>query len=251
MINVQHWLMHHPYYDSECELGVMIRNAQREAIEREGKGVPVDTEIMQAAGVACGKETTSFPVFFSNTTDVDFREAMFVMGNRAVLYSDLKRFWSLLGDSGEDNVLDTCAEFSCEYADEECNIDNGEEYQVAGNSALLKQGTSVELTPGAKSLHRSIESAGTDRSGPPSDELKAEAFKTMKDTFDLISNDKFCTQKDLLDYMSNTIEQRNKFLERKSAQVGLQRNGGIYVMLKRSPVKTTTKREKRLKGLAG
>ena len=133
----------------------------------------------------------------------------------------------------------------------EYNCDFGEDDGASGTMALVNAGSAVELTAATKSLHESIENAGKDRSGPPSDKLKAEAFKTMKETFDLISNDKLCTEQDLLDFMSVSIEQRNIFIETKSAQVGLQRNGGGYVMLKRSPVKTATKRERRMKGVAG
>ena len=103
---------------------------------------------------------------------------------------------------------------------------------MADNMALVKGGTAVELTPDAKRIHHNIENAGKDRSGPPSDDtLKAEALKTMKETFDLlISNDKLCTEQDLLDYMSSTIEQQNQLIQKKSAQVGLQMNGGGYVI---------------------
>lgn len=125
MINIQYWLMYHPYYDSECELGQSIRNAQKE-------GVPVDLSIMNDALIASGNASKSFPYLFSNTTDVDYREAQFVMGGKAVLYSDLKRYWSTAGDHFVDD-LDMCAEYN--------NFDFGEDDGVVDDMALVKEGS--------------------------------------------------------------------------------------------------------------
>ena len=248
MINVQYWLMYHPYYDSECELGQTIRNAQKESIERENKGVPVDSNMMDKAFPASGNSAKCFPHLYSNTTDMDFREAMFVMDSEAVVYADLKRFWITAGSADDD--AGATMEFNTGY-DDEIDDEYDDESIVTDNMALVRDGTEIELTAGAKRLHYDIEHAGKDRSGPPSDALKAEVYKTIKETYDLMVNDKFCTEQDLLDYMSSDVERRHKYLEAKSSQVGYQKNGGGYVMLKRSPVKTVTKREKRLKGWAG
>ncbi len=86
---------------------------------------------------------------------MDLREAIFVMGNGAVLYSDLKRFWSKVGDTCDEDV-DLCPAYNC---------DDGEEDRVADNDnmVLVKGGTAVELAPDAKRLHHSIENAGKHR----------------------------------------------------------------------------------------
>ena len=253
MINVQNWIMYHPYYDSDCQLGNTIRNAQKESIERENKGVPVDSDMMEAAFKASGNTSNTFPHLYSNTTDADFREASFVMAKGACVSEDLKRMWCDAGDGVTDvheDVTDNYEFASSGDGSEEDHIEQ-DTSAVASTMALVRDANSIELTPKTNWLHRSIETAGRDRSAPPSNELKAEAYKVMKETFDLISNDKLCTEQDLLDLITSDYERRHKFIEEKSAQVGYQKNGGGYVLLKRSPVKTMTKPEKRLKGYAG
>lgn len=249
MISIQYWLMYHPYYDSDCAMGRVIRNAQAEQISSSHLGVPVD-DVMLEKGLIEGSCTDEdeFPRFYDNTTEYDASEALFVMNSPAVTKDDLKQW--IIDQSEPVGTTDEVEFGTCsDMADDDDINDNTP--SVVDGMALVKDDNYVVLSQGTKRLHREIDSAGADMTGPPSQELKMDAWKTMKDCYDLITQDKYCTGNDVMEYMNATIALRDQYFSNLSGRRGVPKTGGGYVLLKNSPVKGVTQREPRLKGLAG
>lgn len=230
-------------------MGRVIKDAQAEQIACAHLGVPVDDDKLGKGlieGGCTGED--AFPRFFDNTTEYDVSGALFVMNSQTVTKEDMKQW--IINQSDPVGTTDY-VDFGC-ADDLTKEVEENEEKQtVVDGMALVRDDNYVVLSHGTKRLHREIDSAGADMTGPPSKELKMEAWKTMKDCYDLITQDKYCTGKDVMDYMNATISLRDKYFSNCCQKRGVQKNGGGFVLLKNSPVKGVTHREPRLKGIAG
>ena len=179
MVCIQYWLMYHPYYDSECAVGRAIRAAQSEQINCAKLGVHVGDKQLDGGLISGGCSVgDDYPRFFDNTSEYDASEAMFVMSCPTVTKEDMKKWHVKQSEASYVNDLepDFCPDAA--LWDEE-NV-NDEKQSVVEGMSLVKDDNYVVLSKRTKRLHMEIDCAIPDMTGPPSDELKMEAWKTIK-----------------------------------------------------------------------
>ena len=143
-IHVQYWHTYPVFYDSGCDLGEVLQKAQRQLFEREGWGVQVDSEILNAALEKNGNTDKVFPHLFEGTKPSDYEEAKFVARSDAVMYSHLELFWL-----GENDLGDNDVDFTTE-----CDEDVDGNY--SSGSSLLRNNHSTHLTATTKRLHENL-----------------------------------------------------------------------------------------------
>lgn len=219
MVSIQYWLMYHPYYASDCAIGRAIRVAQSEQIDCAKLGVPVDDQKLDGGLISGGGcVVDNYPRFYTNTSEYDASEAMFVMSCPTVTKEDMKKWRVEQSESSYNNSEpDFCT--NAALCDEE-NV-NDEKQSVVEGMSLVKDDNYVVLSKRTKRLHMEIDYARPEMTGPPSEELKMEAWKTIKDCYDLVTQDKYCTGNDVKEFMTDAIALRDKYFSQKSELRGV------------------------------
>ena len=94
MADIRYLKLFHTHYETDTEVGRLLKRAQAEAFVNKGKGIPVPGVVMDKLAV----EPPGVPVYPQlgpNTTQEDFEEALFVRNRSSTTLRDINRFRGL------------------------------------------------------------------------------------------------------------------------------------------------------------
>ena len=94
MADVRYWKLFHTHYETDTEIGRLLKRAQAEAFVNEGKGIPVPAVVMDKL---CSESSPiqGYPQLGPNTSEKDFEEAMFVRSRSTTTLRDIHKFRDL------------------------------------------------------------------------------------------------------------------------------------------------------------
>ena len=94
MADIRYWKLFHTHYETDTEIGRLLKRAQAEAFVNEGKGIPVPAVVMDKL---CSESSPieGYPQLGPNTSEKDFEEAMFVRSRSTTTLRDIHKFRDL------------------------------------------------------------------------------------------------------------------------------------------------------------
>ena len=80
MMDIRYWKLFHTHYETDSDLGRLLKRAQTKAFDNEHKGIPVTPTVISKLTEESPNigSTVHYPILGPNTTPADYDEAMFV-----------------------------------------------------------------------------------------------------------------------------------------------------------------------------
>ena len=94
MADIRYWKLFHTHYETDTDIGRLLKRAQAEAFLNEGKGILVPTVVMDKLSSEAS-ENPVYPQLGPNTTEQDFKEAMFVRNRSSTTLRDIHKYRDL------------------------------------------------------------------------------------------------------------------------------------------------------------
>lgn len=244
-INPQYWLLYSVFYNSGCDIGNLLMKAQQEQFLFEGRGIPIEESILNSALECAGNSENIFPSLYKGTSPRDYEEAKYVLLHGAVTSQDLEKHFITNLNIENESCDSFGMDFSSAYDQEE------DDCQGTSSSGFIRNNHTVQLSQETSRLHCSLEEIGTDNSLSITDEDKMNAFKSVKECLDYVTNDRHCRKGDLRKFVSSVQNTLNEYIEERNSRRDSQPHTGGYVFTGGSPVKGRVSKSKRYKGVGG
>jgi len=205
--------------------------AQHEQFLFEGRGIPIDETILNSAHISAGNTEQQFPYLYMGTTERDYEEAKFVLMTGAVTLQDIQNHFTTTLNNDNETCDYFDADYSSGYDQEEDNC------ELTSSSGLIHNSHTLQLSQDTTRLHCSLDETVLDNSLPITDEDRINAFKSVKECLDYVTNDRHCRKGDLRKFVSSVQNTLKEYIDERKNRRDAQPNTGGYVFTGGSPVK--------------